>query len=117
MTELIFQAKPFVKMAAPTVRSIRGGFFKAIDSFAAERLRNAVPADTPDRAGPRPARTSEPGTRRRGSANASPEGGVTCAPSPNRTAFGACAHKRRRVGLQGPSVSPPREDRTRRGRR
>ena len=43
MTELVFQAKPFVKMAAPTVRSIRDGFFKAIDSFAAERLRNAVP--------------------------------------------------------------------------
>jgi hypothetical protein len=43
MTELIFQAKPFVKMAAPTVRSICDGFLKAMDSFAAERLRNAVP--------------------------------------------------------------------------
>jgi hypothetical protein len=43
MTELILQAKPFVRMAAPTVRSICDGFLKAMDSFAAERLRNAVP--------------------------------------------------------------------------
>jgi hypothetical protein len=43
MTELILQAKPFVKMAAPTMRSICGGFLKVMDSFAAERLRNAVP--------------------------------------------------------------------------
>jgi hypothetical protein len=43
MTELILQAKPFVKMAAPTVRSICDGFLKAMDSFAADRLRNAVP--------------------------------------------------------------------------
>lgn len=43
MTELIFQANPFVRMAAPTVRSICDGFLKAMDSFAAERLRNAVP--------------------------------------------------------------------------
>jgi hypothetical protein len=43
MTRHVFQAKPFVRMAAPTVRSICGGFLKAMDSFAAERLRNAVP--------------------------------------------------------------------------
>ena len=43
MTELILQAKPFVRMAAPTVRSICDGFLKAMDSFAADRLRNAVP--------------------------------------------------------------------------
>jgi hypothetical protein len=43
MTELVFQARPFVKMAAPTVRSICDSFLKAMDSFAAERLRNAVP--------------------------------------------------------------------------
>ena len=43
MTGHVFQAKPFVKMAAPTVRSICGGFLKAMDSFAAERLRRAVP--------------------------------------------------------------------------
>lgn len=43
MTDLILQAKPFVRMAAPTVRSICDGFLKAMDSFAAERLRNAVP--------------------------------------------------------------------------
>ncbi len=60
MTELILQAKPFVKMAAPTVRSIRDGFFKAIDSFAAERLRNAVPVQT---------RRTALGRARRGPAN------------------------------------------------
>jgi hypothetical protein len=46
MTDLILQAKPFVRMAAPTVRSICDGFLKAMDSFAAERLRNAVPVQT-----------------------------------------------------------------------
>jgi hypothetical protein len=43
MTELILQAKPFVRMAAPTVRSICDGFLRVMDSFAAERPRNAVP--------------------------------------------------------------------------
>jgi hypothetical protein len=70
MTELIFQAKPFVKMAAPTVRSIRDGFFKAIDSFAAERLRNAVPVQT---------RRTALGRARRGRANRA--GGGTAAPA------------------------------------
>jgi hypothetical protein len=46
MTERVFQAKPFVRMAAPTVRSICGGFLKAMDSFAADRLRKAVPVQT-----------------------------------------------------------------------
>ena len=46
MTNHVFQAKPFVRMAAPTVRSICHGFLKAMDSFAAERLRNAVPMQT-----------------------------------------------------------------------
>jgi len=43
MTELILQAKPFVRMAAPTARRICDGFLKVRDAFAAERLRNAMP--------------------------------------------------------------------------
>lgn len=60
MTDLILQAKPFVRMAAPTVRSICDGFLKAMDSFAAERLRNAVPVQ---------ARRSALGRARRGQMN------------------------------------------------
>ena len=46
MTELILQARPFVRMAAPTVRSIYTRFLGALDSFAADRMRNAVPAQS-----------------------------------------------------------------------
>ena len=60
MTDLILQAKPFVRMAAPTVRSICDGFLKAMDSFAAERLRKAVPVQ---------ARRSALGRTRRGQMN------------------------------------------------
>ena len=77
MTELIFQAKPFVKMAAPTVRSIRDGFFKAIDSFAAERLRNAVPVQT---------RRTALGRARRGQANRAGVGTAAPAPTSSRKA-------------------------------
>jgi hypothetical protein len=75
MTELIFQAKPFVKMAAPTVRSIRDGFFKAIDSFAAERLRNAVPVQT---------RRTALGRARRGQAHRARAAAATQAPTTPR---------------------------------
>ena len=77
MTELIFQAKPFVKMAAPTVRSICNGFLKAIDSFAAERLRDAVPVQT---------RRTALGRARRGQANRSRAGAAAPAATTPRKA-------------------------------
>ena len=43
MTGLILQAKPFVRMAAPTARRICDGLLKVMDSFAAARLRTAMP--------------------------------------------------------------------------
>jgi hypothetical protein len=77
MTELILQAKPFVKMAAPTVRSICHGFLKAIDSFAAERLRNAVPVQT---------RRTALGRARRGQAHRTRVGTAAPTPTPRRAA-------------------------------
>ena len=43
MTTLMLQAKPFVRMAAPRLRIVHRQFLEALDAFAAERMRNAVP--------------------------------------------------------------------------
>ena len=77
MTELILQAKPFVRMAAPTVRSICDGFLKAMDSFAADRLRNAVPVQ---------ARRTALGRTRRTQANRTRVGAVRLTPTSPRKA-------------------------------
>ena len=50
MTTLIMQAAPFVEAAAPTLRSFYLRFLSALDTFAENRIRNAVPESEQRRA-------------------------------------------------------------------
>ena len=43
MTTLIMQATPFVEMVAPKLQTIYLRFLRALDAFAENRIRNAVP--------------------------------------------------------------------------
>jgi hypothetical protein len=43
MAVFILQARPFVRMAAPTARTVCARFLGVLDSVAAAQLRNAVP--------------------------------------------------------------------------
>ena len=43
MTTLIMQATPFVEMVAPKLQTIYLRFLRALDAFAENRMRNAVP--------------------------------------------------------------------------
>ena len=43
MTTLIMQAAPFVEIVAPKLQTIYLRFLRALDAFAENRMRNAVP--------------------------------------------------------------------------
>lgn len=43
MTTLIMQATPFFEMVAPKLQTIYLRFLRALDAFAENRMRNAVP--------------------------------------------------------------------------
>ena len=43
MTTLILQATPFAEFIAPKLKAAYAGFLHALDAFAENRMRNAVP--------------------------------------------------------------------------
>ena len=43
MTTLILQATPFAELIAPKLKAAYAGFLHALDAFAENRMRNAVP--------------------------------------------------------------------------